>query len=118
MDAPNPDLSLPQYLAARARHASDARLVANAVGGLAALAALLWWRPPLWMQLGSAAACFLAYGLWGIGDRELRDRATGAAPATLTALRALRAAALALGGAAMVTFLLALTALALGTLIS
>ena len=118
METTTSEVSLAQFIAERARHASDARLVANAVGGLGALAALLWWRPVLWVQLASAAACFLAYGLWGIGDRELRDRAARATPGTLAALRALRTLALALGGAAMLTFLLTVTALALGTIIS
>jgi hypothetical protein len=88
-------LTLPALLAQRARRASDGRLTLDAAGGLIAAAALMELRPPAWPVLFSAAMCFLAFGVWGICDRALRETAHQARPRPL--VRALRAAAAALG---------------------
>lgn len=115
--ASRPTASLPELLAHRARHASDARLALDAIAGtLAALAASLL-RPPGWVALLAAALCFATYGAWGILDRELVER-TAIRPALSRVLRAGRASAAAVGALAALTLILAVVALALGTWIS
>lgn len=89
------ELTLPALLAARGRSASDGRLALNAGGGLIVAALALAVRPPAWPLLVPAATCFLAYGAWGIADRALHERLSGAHG--IRPLRALRAGALVLG---------------------
>jgi hypothetical protein len=108
--------TLPALLAQRARHASDGRLVLDAAGGLIVGALALATRPPGWPILASAAASFLAFGVWGISDRMLDDVGVGSHAAR--ALRALRAAAAAFGVASALALMLTAMALMLGTWIS
>src|SRR5688572_2656464 len=89
------ELTLSALLAARARAASDGRLALDAGGGLLVAALALAVRPPAWPLLVPAATCFLAYGAWGIADRALHERLSGAHG--IRPLRALRAGALVLG---------------------
>lgn len=110
--------SLPEYLAARARGASDTRLVVDAGGGVLAIVGILWLRPWSWIILTAAAACFASYGLWGILDRELRERRAVARPVLVMALRSLRAAAALFGAAAALTLIFGTAGLVLGTIIS
>ena len=72
-----PDVGLPELLAARARSASDTRLVLDVAGGLLASGVAVAWRPAAWFPMLSAALCFAAFGCWGIADRELAERAGG-----------------------------------------
>lgn len=116
--APQPDAGLPEFLAARARHASDTRLAVNAGAGLVAASAALWWRPPAWPLFLSAAACFFCYGVWGIADRELQAPGRRAAPALAAVLRGTRALAAAAGALALLVLLFGIVALGLGTWIS
>ena len=108
-------LTLPTVLVRRARTASDGRLVLDAAGGLIASVVALVFRPPAWPAIASAAVCFLAFGLWGISDRSLRESDAGTWG---RALRALRTAAVALGALAGVALALTTMALMLGTWIS
>ena len=114
---PRPDATLPQLLAARARHASDARLVLDAVGGLVVLAAALLWRGPAWHLLASIAACFVAFGGWGIADRELGELDAGSRRLRLV-LQGARIAAALLGTLAVFVVLASALGLALGRMIS
>ncbi|MGI8619401.1 MAG: hypothetical protein ACR2L6_09990 [Gemmatimonadaceae bacterium] len=66
--------SLPQFLAQRARNASDRRLALDAAGGLIALAAAAVVASPGNLVLAATGTCFVAFGLWGITDRELTER--------------------------------------------
>lgn len=70
---PNPDASLTAFLAARARHASFQRLMADAAGGFLVATAVSLWRGPAWSLVSPFAICFFAYGIWGITDRHLGD---------------------------------------------
>ena len=106
------DLTLPAFLAARARAASDGRLAANAGAGLIAGALAAIARPPAWPLLAAAGTCFLAYGTWGIADRALRERLRGIH--TTRALRGLRAAAATLGSLGAVAMVGIIMAFALG----
>ena len=111
-----PDLTLPELLVRRARGASDGRLALDAAGGLIAGALVLVLHPPAWTVILSAAVCFVAFGLWGISDRALREN--GVAPHGAPVLRALRAAAVALGVLGGVSLAATAMALILGTWIS
>ncbi len=112
---PNPDANLAQFLAARARHASDGRLAIDAIAGVAVMTAAEIWRGPGWLVVLSVATCFFAYGLWGIADRELAER-TDAHAAAARALRVGRVIAAILGFVAAAFAALALLGIALGTI--
>ena len=110
------DAGLAVLLAARARAASDGRLVLDVLLGLAAASAALTWRPWGWVLLLSAGSCFLAYGAWGISDRVLREQP--ASDGTTMMLRAARAMAVLVGAIGALTLLLGLCTMALGTWVS
>lgn len=104
MERPAPDAaqSLPDFLAARARRASDVRLVVNAGAGLLGMIAVIVMRPMLWLPLSLLGACFTAYGAWGILDRELSSAAPGRHPA----LRSARSVAAGIGAIAGISCIL------------
>ena len=105
--------TLPELLVARARRASDGRLVSDVIGGALAAAVVMIWRPTGWLPLLSAACCFAAFGAWGIADRVLGEQSD---PRRWTkALTALRAVVAVVGAIAGVALLLSLCGLALGT---
>ena len=70
----NPEISLTEFLARRARTASDARLAVDAVVGFVVAVASLLAQGPGWYLFTSAGICFLSFGAWGIADRELSER--------------------------------------------
>jgi hypothetical protein len=112
-----PDASLTEFLVARARAASDGRLVADVlVGALAALVIAIW-RPTGWLTIGGAALALAAFGVWGITDREVRDRSTASSWVT-RALRIARAVAGIAGFCSGVVALFAVLGVVLGTWIS
>lgn len=107
--------TLATVLVRRARSASDGRLVLDAAGGLIVAAVVLVLRPPAWPAIVSAAVCFLAFGVWGICDRTVREDEAGTrAPA----LRALRTAAAGVGILGALALAATTMALMLGTWIS
>jgi hypothetical protein len=70
----NPEVSLTDFLARRARRSSDGRLVMDAVIGFVVAMAALLAQSVVWYLFASAGICFLSYGAWGIIDRELGER--------------------------------------------
>lgn len=114
--APRRDANLAELLAARARRASDGRLVLDAAGGLAVGIVSAVWQPAGWLLLVSAALCFACFGSWGILDRELHERA-GAAR-TGRVLRLGRIVVAVVGAGAAVALLISGFARVLGTWIS
>ena len=112
--------SLADFLIGRARNASDGRLALDVGLGVVVTIIVLIWRPAGWHIFASAALCFLAFGAWGITDRELNDRekvsAVSFGPHRL--LRVGRAAAVGVGTLAAGSLLISLLAIALGTWIS
>jgi hypothetical protein len=111
------ELSLPEFLSDRARHSSDARLAADAgIGFVVAIAAVLW-RGPAWHLITSAAICFLAYGAWGIADRELLER-SATPSAGFPWLRLTRLVTATAGFAAALALIVGTLFVALGRIIS
>jgi hypothetical protein len=115
---PRPDASLPELLAARARHASDGRLALDATGGFIFVLLAALWRGPGWHLILSIAACFLAFGVWGIADRELGERSGSASRSALQLLRGARVIAIVVGALAFATLMVSALAIALGRMIS
>ena len=114
--AESSDLTLPELLTRRARSASDARLALDAGGGLLVGALVLAFRVPAWPVLVSAAAIFVAFGVWGIADRTLGEESLGAR--TSRVMRVLRGGAMGLGIASALALVATGMALMLGTWIS
>jgi hypothetical protein len=107
-------------LSGRARNASDGRLAFDVGVGLVVTIVAVIWRPSGWHIVASAALCFLAFGAWGITDRELRERQSASA-ASFGAYRSLhigRAVAAGVGALAAGGLLISLLGIALGTWIS
>ena len=110
--------SLPGFLAQRASNAPDGRLALDAAAGLVALAAAVVIASPVNVILAAVGICFLAFGLWGITDRELSERRGTIGRlggALLVATRAVAAAIGVIGGLGLIFGGLAV---ALGTWIS
>lgn len=113
-----PEASLRDVLVARARRSSDARLVVDVAGGIVAVVVAATWQPRVWLGVVTAAACFIAFGAWGITDRELIEHAEGRAHGAVALLRVLRGLAAAIGAVAGIALLLEALGFALGTWIS
>jgi hypothetical protein len=109
--------SLPEYLSARARASSDARLALDAIVGLLCVVAFSLWRVPGWYLLVGIGACFLSYGTWAIANRELADLSEESRLKTRL-LRALSALSAAAGFAAVAFLMLAVLAKLIGPIIS
>jgi hypothetical protein len=115
---PPPDASLPQFLVARARHASDGRLALDVIVGVAGAVGANYWHGPGWLLAASAATCLMSFGAWGIADRELGERPAGTPVALVWAFRAARIAATVLGVAAATLLAVGAMGFALGLMIS
>src|SRR2546423_5789681 len=96
--------TLGEFLASRARRATETRLAGDAIAAMLTGAAIALWRGPAWDLRISLAACFLAFGIWGIADRDLQRQT--ASHGMKLFLRATRVAAAASGFAAAVYLLL------------
>jgi hypothetical protein len=110
--------SLPQFLAQRARNASDGRLALDAAGGLIAVAAAMVVASPGNLVLAAAGTCFLAFGVWGIMDRELGERLGTIGPVGRALLVTFRALATVLGVIGGLGLVFGGLAVGLGTWIS
>ena len=113
-----PDPSLPEFLAARARAASDGRLVVDVTAGCCAALAVAVWHPAGWLVLLGASLCLAAFGAWGIADRELRERENARTARGVRLLSAVRFASAVLGALSAVAAMFAALGIALGTWIS
>ena len=63
---PQREETLGEFLASRARRASDSLLAGHAITAVLAAVAIAAWRGPLWDVRLALATCFLAFGIWGI----------------------------------------------------
>ena len=109
--------SLGEFLATQARRASDSSLAGHAITAILAAIGIAAWRGPLWDVRLGIAACFLAYGVWGLADRDLMLHPTGSRRLR-RGLKTMRVLAAAFGFAAAAYLMLALMGRALGKIIS
>lgn len=109
--------TLGEFLASRARRASEMRLVGDvAFAGFAAIVVGVW-RGPLWDVRIAIALCLMAFGIWGVADRDLARRP----PLTARELiipRTMRVVAAVVGFGAAAYVMLSLLGRAIGTVIS
>ena len=113
-----PDASLVEFLAARARAASDGRLVVDVIAGCCGGLAAAVWRPIGWITLLGAAVSLAAFGAWGIVDREVRERADAPRALGVRVLSMARVAVAIVGALAAATAMFAVLGVMLGTWIS
>ena len=113
-----PDASLTEFLAARARAASDGRLVLDVIVGSSAALGVAIWQPIGWITLLGGAVSLAAFGVWGIVDREIRERADAPHARVVRVLSLVRILAAVVGALAAVTALFAGLGVRLGTWIS
>jgi hypothetical protein len=107
--------TLGEFLASRARRASDGQLAWQAITAVLAAIAIAFWRGPGWDMRFAIATCALAFCIWGVADRELaqsRLRRAG------FLLRITRLTVAVLGFAAAAYLMMAALGRALGRLIS
>jgi hypothetical protein len=104
---------LSEFLVARARTSSDARLALDVAAGFTVAVAAALWRGHVWILVASVAGCFLAYGAWGIVDRELLERGSINGRGVL-GLRIGRVVAAVVGAVAAVMVLISGLAVAIG----
>jgi len=109
--------SLGQFLASRARDISDSRLAGNAIAAALMAVGVAAWRGPLWDVRIGIAVCVLAFGIWGVADRDLEQDATASRHKVL-GLRLTRLVAAATGFAAAAYVMMALLGRAIGKVIS
>ena len=118
MAAVERDEGFGDFIVRRAHAASDLALAAWAALGGTMLIAVAVLRPPGWIFLGGLAALALAFGGWGIADRELcDDRVTASRPMRF-AVRVVRALAVFLAVVAAIALVFAVPMLGVGTVIS
>lgn len=109
--------TLGEFLAARARSASEIRLVGDAAFSVLAAIGIGVWRGPLWDVRIAIALCFLAFGLWGVADRDLARR-TDARRRDVIVPRVTRVLAAILGFGAAAYLMMSLLGRAIGKVIS
>jgi hypothetical protein len=113
----NREETLAQFLASRARDASQMRLAGDAAFSIFAAVAVGFWRGPLWDVRIAIALCFVAFGLWGIADRDLA-RTPDAPWQEVIVPRVTRALATVLGFGAAAYLMMSLLGRAIGKVIS
>jgi hypothetical protein len=111
---PSPDEGLAGVLAARARAASDGRLILDVAVGLLVVLALAIWHPHGWIVPLNMGLTLAAFGAWGIADREITERALSGSRRFLRAFRALRGFAVVAGVLSATVACFALLGVALG----
>ena len=112
----NPEISLADFLARRARTASDARLIVDAVVGFVVAISALLAQGPAWYLFSSAGICFVSFGVWGMIDREIGERvSTSRAVRLLEIARIITAI---VGFTAFAIFLIRALGIAIGRVIS
>jgi hypothetical protein len=109
--------SLGQFLASRARDLSDSRLAGNAIAAALMAVGVAAWRGPLWDVRIGVALCILAFGVWGVADRDLEQDAT-ASRRKVMGLSLTRLVAATVGFSAAAYVMMALLARAIGKVIS
>ncbi|MDQ6718861.1 MAG: hypothetical protein M3Z17_11025 [Gemmatimonadota bacterium] len=109
-------VSLQEFLADRARTATDARLAVDVSVGTTAFIVARYLRPEWWLLLASAGLVLFAFGAWAVLTRRI-DAAT-APPASSAFLKGARALIGWLGVAAAAGTLFSAWTIVMGTWIS
>lgn len=112
------DESLAHFVARRARSASDLRLAAHVIVGGCVLLAAAVLRPRAWVFVGGLAGLALAFGGWGIAERELADPAVASQGMVAIAFRVVRALAVLLALISAIALVFAVPMLSVGRVIS
>lgn len=110
----SPDENLRSILAERARAASDGRLILDVAAGLLVVLALAIWHPRVWVAPLSMGVTLVAYGAWGLVDREIAERAAAGDDRFVRALRVVRGFALVVGVLAAAVACFAILGIGLG----
>jgi len=106
------DQGLPALLASAARSASVGIMLTEIAVGLVGVAAVLWWQPPTTPAALSGAVLLVAFGCWGIADRELEEAEPGMTlRPVFVAARAVAAVA---GWAALLVLAFSIAGIAIG----
>ena len=113
-----PDTNLGEFLAARARAASDGRLVADMIAGCCGALGVTAWHPVGWLALLGVSVCLAAFGTWGIADRELRERVNAPPARVVRVLGIVRVASTFVGALAAIATMASVLGIMLGTWIS
>ena len=113
-----PDVSLAEFLHARALVTAPTRLVIDVLGGALVAGAAIWTRPPGWAVLASAGLCLSMYGVWAVSERRLQAGSSDMPAFVEFVWLVARSSAALLGLASLGTLLFSLLALALGRWIS
>ena len=106
------DQGLPALLASAARSAPVGTMLTEIAVGMAGVAAVLWWRPPATPAALSGAVLLVAFGCWGIADRELEEAEPG--PALRPVFVAGRAISALVGWAALLVVAFSVASIAIG----
>jgi len=104
---------LPELLKGWARGAPDGRLILCVAVGTLVASASAHWRTWGWQATLSAALCVLAFGAWGLAERELREREAAGGPLSRV-LRIGRATAELLGWLALSGLVFSVLSVGLG----
>jgi hypothetical protein len=109
--------TLGEILATQARRASDSLLAGHAIAATLAVVGIAAWRGPLWDVRLSVAVCLMAFGIWGIADRDLRSDASRTRGMVLM-LRSARVVSAICGFGALAYLMMSLLGRTLGRIIS
>ena len=115
--APEQEETLGEFLASRARDATESRLAGDVIAAVLTGIAIAFWRGPFWDIRIGIALCFLAYGMWGIADRDL-GRAQPRRRAMSEFLKLTRLVAATIGFSAAAYVVMSLLGRAIGRVIS
>lgn len=109
-------VGLPEFLAVRARSATEARLSLDVVVGTAAFIVARYLRPEWWHLLASAGLVLFSFGAWAVLTRRIDSGPSH--PLLATPLKGARAVIGWLGFAAAVGTLFSAWTIVMGTWIS
>jgi hypothetical protein len=107
---------LGEFLARRARTASESRLTLDVAVGLVAVIVAAALKPDWWLPLGSAGSVFVAFGIWAILDRITLSATSQ--PRVAVMLKPARILVAAIGIISAAALLFFLWAMSIGTWIS
>lgn len=109
--------TLGEFLAGRARRASDTLLAGHAITAVLSAIAVAAWRGPAWDIRLAIAMVILSFGVWGIADRDISAK-TSAPRGVIRTLELVRFTAATCGFVAAAFLAFAVLGRLLGPMIS